>query len=153
MSGWTVVKESAISAETRRVFNALTSRRQLNVWFTQEAKVDLRVGGRYSNKDGDRGRFLEVVPNEKLRFTWENPVSYPGSVVEILLKRIRRKTILTLIHSGFKRRRDFEDYASRRSGWNWALDNLKAHLEGRRIRSYEGWLKKNKGKLLTSTSR
>ncbi len=125
------------------VFRALTTPGELDAWFTQGAKVDLRIGGKYSNLDGDKGKFLEIIPDERLRFTWDNPEHSPGSVVEVLLKTIAEKTVVTLIHSGFTDRAEFKDYASQKSGWNWALSNLKAHLEGRRVVSFEAWLKKN----------
>jgi len=141
-SGWTVVKEVAISTTPSRVFRGLTKPSELNAWFTKGAAVDLRVGGSYRNLDHDKGKFLEIVPNERLRFTWDNSDHAPGSIVEILLKGVGGKTVLTLIHSGFKHKRNFDDYSSRESGWNCALWNLKAHLEGRKISSYEDWLKK-----------
>ncbi len=99
--------------------------------------------GSYSNLDHDKGKFLEIVPNERLRFTWDTSQHAPGTIVEILLKSIGGKTVLTLIHSGFKRKTDFEDYSSRESGWNWALSNLKAHLEDRATLSFEDWLKQH----------
>jgi len=143
VSGWTVIKEIVVNPAPLRTFNALTRPRQLNVWFTRDAKVNLRVGGSYSNRDGDKGRFLDIVPNERLRFTWDNPSYGTNSIVEILLKRIKGRTVLTLIHSGFKQRKDFEEYASKTSGWNWALENLKSHLEHRRVTDFGEWLKKN----------
>ena len=149
VSGWTVIKEIGVSPTPSRTFGALTKPSQLNKWFTQGAKVNLRVGGSYSNRDGDKGRFLDIVHNERLRFTWDNPSYAPNSIVEILLKRIRGRTVVTLIHSGFKQREDFEEYASGGSGWNWALENLKAHLEHRRIIDYGEWLKKSSGRSRT----
>ncbi len=142
-SGWTVIKEITVSTTTNRTFSALTQPRQLNTWFTQGAKVNLKVGGNYNNRDGDKGKFLNITPNERLRFTWDNPTYATNSTVEIHLKRIKGRTVVTLIHSGFKHRKDFEEYASRTSGWNWALENLKAYLEHRRIIDYREWLKKN----------
>lgn len=144
VSGWTVIKEVVVSASSNKVFRALTRPVELDAWFTQGSKVDLRIGGKYSNLDHDEGKFLEIIPGERLRFTWDNPGYAPGSVVEVLLKTLRGKTVVTLIHSGFRHRAEFEDYASRKSGWNWALSNLKAHLEGRRVVSFEEWLEKGK---------
>ena len=143
-SGWTVIKEISTTSSPSQIFKALTTAGQLNKWFTTEAQVDPRVGGKYSNRDGDKGKFLEVIPNERIRFTWENPGWAPGSIVEIQLKRLRDKTVLTLIHSGFKKEAEEKHYASNRSGWDWALTNLKAHVEGRRVIGYEDWLKKRK---------
>jgi len=145
VSGWTVIKEIVISRTPNSIFRALTEPGQPNEWFTQDAKVNLRVGGKYSNQDGDRGRFLDIVSNERLRFTWDNPSYGTGSIVDILLKRVRRQTVVTLIHSGFKKRKDFEEYASKTSGWNWALENLKAHIEHKRVVDFGEWLKKNRG--------
>ena len=145
VSGWTVIKEIVVSTTPSRTFSALTKPRELNTWFTRGAKVDLRVGRRYSNRDGDKGRFLDIVPNERLRFTWDNPSYATNSIVEILLKRTRGRTVVTLVHSGFKHRKDFEDYASRKSGWNWALENLKSHLQHRRVIDFGEWLKKTSG--------
>ncbi len=145
VSGWTVIKEIIVSPTPSRTFSAITKPSELNAWFTQGAKVNLRVGGRYSNQDGDKGRFLDIVPNERLRFTWDNPSYGANSIVEILLKRVGGRTVVTLVHSGFKQRKDFEEYASEESGWNWALENLKAHLEHGRVIDYGEWLKKNRG--------
>ncbi len=144
VSGWTVIKEIAVTPTPSRTFSALTKPSQLNMWFTQGARVNLRVGGTYSNRDGDKGRFLDIVPRERLRFTWDNPSIALSSIVEILLKRIGGQTVVTLIHSGFRRRKDFEHYASKKSGWNWALENLRAYLEHRKVIDYGEWLKKTR---------
>lgn len=142
LSGWTVIKEISISQPPARIFNALTAPRQLDKWFTTGAKVNLRVGGRYSNHEGDKGKFLEIVPGRRLRYTWDNPSWAPRSVVEILLKRIKGKTVLTLIHSGIRKESEVRHYASKESGWNWALSNLKAFVEGRKMIGYEDFLSK-----------
>src|SRR5215469_10901233 len=120
-SGWTAVKEVSMSPPPSVIFKALTAPKHLNRWFTSGAKVDLRLGGRYSNKDGDKGRFLDIVPNNRLRFSWDNPNWAPGSIVEILLKRIQDRTVVTLIHSGFKKAKEYRHYVSDQSGWDWAL--------------------------------
>ena len=140
VSGGLVLKEISIRASTSKVFASLTKPSQLNVWFTTKAKVDLRVGGRYSNADHDQGRFLEILPNERLRFTWDNPDHAAGSIIEIILTRQTAKTLVTLLHHSFRKKSDLEHYSSSTSGWDWALENLRAHLEGRRITQYEKWL-------------
>jgi uncharacterized protein YndB with AHSA1/START domain len=141
VSGGLVLKETSIRATPRRVFAALTRPAQLNIWFTTEARVDLRVGGRYSNRDKDRGTYLEIVPNRRLRFTWDNPGHAAGSIVEIILTRKNGTTTVTLLHYEFRKRKDFEHYSSKTSGWDWALDNLKAHCESRPGVQYEDWLR------------
>jgi len=137
----TIIKEVEISVQPVRVYRALTTASELDSWFSQRTVVDVRPGGAYSNGDGDRGSFLEAVAPERLRFTWDNPGHAPGTVVEILLASTGAATTLTLIHSGFRNERDADHYASRESGWDWALENLKAYLEGRPTTDYEPWLK------------
>jgi hypothetical protein len=48
-------------------FKAVTEPSQLSQWFTKDAQAELWVGGRYENKDGDRGEFLRFDPPERLR--------------------------------------------------------------------------------------
>ncbi len=142
VSGKIAIKEVSIHAPASKVFAALTRPSKLNIWFTSGAKVNLRVGGRYSNADKDTGRFLEVVPNKLLRFTWDNPNHAPGTIVEVVLGIEGADTIVSLLHYGFSKKADFEHYSSQLSGWDWALYNLKAFLERKRIVQYEEWLKK-----------
>ncbi|HEV2120363.1 MAG TPA: SRPBCC domain-containing protein [Candidatus Bathyarchaeia archaeon] len=142
MSGGIAIKEISIRAVPSGVFAALTKPAKLDTWFTTGSKVDLRVGGSYTNKDKDAGRFLEIVPNKRLRFTWDNPDHAPGTIVEIVLTRNREGTTVSLLHHGFSKRKDFEHYSSNVSGWSWALFNLKAYLEGKPVVQYEDWLKK-----------
>lgn len=142
VSGEIAIKEVSIHAPPLRIFAALTRPSKLNTWFTSGAKVNLRVGGRYSNADNDSGRFLEVVPNERLRFTWDNRDHAPGTIVEVVLAKKDTNTVVSLLHYGFARKADFEHYSSQISGWDWALYNLKAFLEGKPLVQYEEWLKK-----------
>ena len=142
VTGGIAIKEISIRVVPSRVFAALTKPAKLNAWFTTGAKVDLRVGGRYKNRDRDTGEFLEVVPNKRLRFTWDNRDHAPGTIVEIVLTRKQEGTTVSLLHYGFSKRKDFEHYSSNVSGWSWALSNLKAYLEGRPVFQYEDWRKK-----------
>ncbi|HZY93757.1 MAG TPA: SRPBCC domain-containing protein [Candidatus Bathyarchaeia archaeon] len=144
VSGGIAIKEVSIHVVPSMVFAALTKPSKLNTWFTTGAKVDLRVGGRYSNFDKDAGRFLEIVPNKRLRFTWDNPDHAPGTIVEVVLTRNRGSTIVTLLHYGFSKKTDFEHYSSQASGWDWALYNLKAYLEKKTVVQYEEWLEREK---------
>src|SRR5688500_11683211 len=81
--GNVVVAERSISVAADRAYAAWEDPAQIGAWFTTNATQDVRVGGRYSNGDGDSGEFLEVVPNERLRFTWEQPNAAPGTQVTV----------------------------------------------------------------------
>ena len=96
----------------------------------KSAESDLRVGGRYrwvmvapSGQELDvRGVYREIVPNEKLVFTW-SWLSAPEreSLVTVLLKPDGDGTLLTLTHEQF-----FDEDArdQHNNGWNGALDKM-----------------------------
>jgi len=96
----------------------------------KSAESDLRVGGRYrwvmvapSGQELDvRGVYREIVPNEKLVFTW-SWLSAPEreSLVTVLLKPDGDGTLLTLTHEQF-----FDEDArdQHNHGWNGALDKM-----------------------------
>ncbi|MCJ2532259.1 MAG: SRPBCC domain-containing protein, partial [Candidatus Thermoplasmatota archaeon] len=104
-------------------------------WFTQDARADLRIGGRYENKDSDQGEFLRLDPPRRIRYTWENPNHAPGTVVEIWIDpKDETNSLIRLAHSRLKNREEFEDL---KMGWGWALDSLRSYLETGRPIPYE----------------
>lgn len=126
-----------IAAAPQRVYEALTAPAELSRWFTTRAEADLRVGGAYSNGDGDRGVFLVLEPPDRLEFTWDNPDHCPGTRVEIRLHRGDGGTLVELIHRSLRSEQDAEEM---RGGWSWALDSLRSYLETGRPISHETWL-------------
>jgi len=98
------------------------------------AESDARVGGHYRivarSSDGEEhdvsGVFREVVPNEKLVFTWAwRSTPERESLVTIELKRDGGGTLLTLTHEHF-----FDEAARDRHqhGWDGTLDRLERML-------------------------
>ena len=72
------------------------------------------------------GVYREVVPNEKLVFTWAwRTTPERESLVTVTLKADGSGTILTLLHEQF-----FDEPARDRhkSGWTGALDKLEAYF-------------------------
>ena len=100
------------------------------------AETDLRVGGRYSigmrTPDGEQhdvsGVYREIVPNEKLVFTWAwRTTPERESLVTVTLKPDGdNATILTLLHEQF-----FDEPARDRhaQGWSGSLDKLVNYFE------------------------
>jgi len=97
-------------------------------------EIDPRTGGRYRlvmrAPNGDEhdvsGVYREIVPSEKLVFTWAwKTTPERESMVTVLLKPDGEGTLLTLIHEQF-----FDDDARDRHqhGWTGALDKLEAYL-------------------------
>lgn len=96
-------------------------------------EIDFKVGGHYKLKFlsfnvFNTGEYLEIVPNEKIVFTWcqdydSNPT--PDTVVTITLEEEAGSTILNLNHSGFK---DLESLENHTGGWNGGLTDLTLEL-------------------------
>ena len=124
-----------LKAPPAKVFAAWTDPEKLTRWFRPgdvfdvEATLDPRTGGSYQiigKSPGDThhvsGTYREVVPNERLVFTWAwKSTPERQSLVTITLKPDGEGTLLTLTHEQFfdEAARDRHQY-----GWNSALDKL-----------------------------
>jgi uncharacterized protein YndB with AHSA1/START domain len=126
-----------MEAPPEKVFQALTEPECLNQWMAKNAKVDLRVGGKWDlgweAPDGSAGpgmQILELVPNEKLTVSWPDwrgDASVPPQSVTWLLEPSGGGTRVTLIHASFVRAVDLSDYPF---GWGHFLGQMKAVAEG-----------------------
>jgi uncharacterized protein YndB with AHSA1/START domain len=129
-----------LDAPPEKVYAAWTDPEKILKWFgpdagpVQEAATDVRVGGRYavsfSTEDGEQhhvsGVYREVVPDEKLVFTWMwRTMPERESLVTVLIKPDGDGTLLTLIHEQF-----FDEPARDRHAEAWAgcLDKLARFL-------------------------
>ena len=122
-----VTVSRVIAAPARRVFECWVKPADLSKWFTRGAAVEPKVGGRYRNRDGDRGEFLAFRRPKLIRFTWDNPRHAPGTVVEVALaSRGRGKVAAALTHRKLRSRRDV---AKMKQAWSWALDSLRSYVE------------------------
>jgi len=101
---------------------------------TLSAQADARVGGRFRivmrSSDGEEhdvgGVYREVVPNEKLVFTWAwRSTPERGSFVTVLIKPDGAGSLLTLVHEQF-----FDEAARDRHehGWTGCLNKLERYL-------------------------
>jgi uncharacterized protein YndB with AHSA1/START domain len=103
-------------------------------------KIDFRVGGKYSvffsNAEMTvHGKFLEIVQDKKIVFTWGDEGSSEGfpknTIVSIELFVEGLNTKLVVLHSGFA---DKEEADAHNDGWCAGLDDLSAELEQGRLR-------------------
>jgi uncharacterized protein YndB with AHSA1/START domain len=123
-------------ASREQVYAAWTEPAQIVKWFGPDAgpvtraETEVRTGGRYTivfhSEDGEEhhvsGRYREVVPNQKLMFTWAwRSMPERESLVTILIRPDGEGCLLTLIHEQFfdEAARDRHDY-----GWTGALNKL-----------------------------
>jgi len=95
--------------------------------------IDVSKGGQYhivtKAPSGDEydfsGEYREVIPNEKISFTWETGNEKQGSIVTAELKSEGDGTELTLTHQGLA---DESERDNCRNGWQGALDKLERQL-------------------------
>lgn len=104
-----LVREIMIDARPETIFPFLTETDKMLQWEGTEAELDPRPGGVWyvlvAGEFPGKGEFVEVVPNERVVFTfgWEqegNPIPPGTSRVEITLHPEGDKTRLRLVHSG-----------------------------------------------------
>ncbi|MEM7118725.1 MAG: SRPBCC domain-containing protein [Chloroflexota bacterium] len=105
-----------IEATPQTVFDVLTNPAELRRWIAYEAEVELREGGRFDIGWGHGGpvKILELMPNEKIVYSWSAWERDPETVTAWSLAESGGKTHLTLVHSGFTDERNNEDL---QAGW------------------------------------
>lgn len=119
-----------------RVFSALTDPAKMAQWFfgmkggRANVTNDLRPGGTYAiemigeNKTSTpKGTYLEIVPPEKLVFTWLGCMDGRESKVTVELFEHGAGTKLVLTHELPE-----DQIQSHRDGWNVCFDNLELYL-------------------------
>ncbi len=139
-----LAEEIRIRAPRERVFAALTEPEHLTTWWTlpdryetQQAEVDLRVGGAYrltgvSSARGRfevRGEYLSIERPAHLRYTWcpDWDERSHDSVVDIRLLEVGPdETRVVVEHSAFPAEASRDAH---RQGWPAVLAALREHLE------------------------
>ncbi len=127
-----------LNAPAEKVYAAWTDPQKIVRWFgpdsgpVTKAEIDLRVGGGFNigfhTEDGEYhqvgGVYREVVPNEKLVFSWAwHTMKERESLVTITIKRDGEGSLLTLHHEKF-----FDEAArdGHERGWTGSLNKLEA---------------------------
>jgi uncharacterized protein YndB with AHSA1/START domain len=131
-----------LNARPEQVYAAWTDPAKIARWFgpaqvkdgSVKADIDLRVGGRYrlsfENESGQYNEFggvyREVVPNERLVFSWVwHSTPERESLITVSLKPDRAGTSLTF------HQEQFFDQAARdghERGWTESFDRLEKYL-------------------------
>jgi len=126
--GYFVCATKTIAAPPAEVFAAWSSGPELSKWFGVVTKAEVKDGGAFENKDGDRGKFLRVRENKDIRMTFENKgLSAPTQVDVQFQDKGKGKTGLLVNHTRIQTRPEADGL---RAAWAVALDNLKAACEG-----------------------
>jgi uncharacterized protein YndB with AHSA1/START domain len=124
-----VVVERKVKARPEEVFSYFADPVRWMFWQGVDAEIELRPGGIFRvNVTGDgfaSGRFLEVIENRKVVFTWgweaQGTAVPPGSsTVEIELDADDDGTTIRLTHSALPA----EALGDHQRGWDHYLDRL-----------------------------
>ena len=125
--GYGICATKTISAPAERLYGAWASAAELARWFGAGTQADVVDGGAYSNKDGDRGRFLRVRPGKDLRLSWENPALSSATLVDVVFSdKGGGKSNVMVNHTRIQTRPEADGL---RAAWNEALEKLKKLLE------------------------
>ncbi len=131
-----VTREVRVSARPETIFRFLTEPSMMAKWMGKDVELEARAGGIYrvdiNGMAIASGEYLEVVPNERVRFSFgwegENQSVPPGSsVVEITLTPDGDSTLVRLEHSGLPA--DAREMHGQ--GWDLYMSRLAAVVEGR----------------------
>ncbi|MDZ7690946.1 MAG: SRPBCC domain-containing protein [Balneolaceae bacterium] len=123
-----------INADRKTVFEALTNSTIMQKWFYAGAdgwsatvKNDPVVGGSYqidmhgqNETYSHEGEYKEIVPNEKLVFTW-NSKAVQDTLVTITLTEVKKNTEVTLTHEFLPNAEMKENHTK---GWTQILTHL-----------------------------
>lgn len=141
-----LIIKRTISAKRERVFEAWTNQEIMSKWFICGAgqaivSNELKLGGSYQTKmvfdaahgcekTGENsvirsGEYLEIIPPEKIVFTWKAD-SIADSLVTVELVDLGDSTELTLTHELLDTEKSREEH---NFGWNGCLDNLENSLQ------------------------
>ncbi len=133
-----LTREITIEASPETVFGFLTEEAKMKQWFGEVVEAYPKPGGMFhvgeKNPNGNhcRGEFVEIIPHEKVVFTWGGieDLELGDSTVEILLKAQGKSTHLTLRHYNVRLKPSADSFSQ---GWKeHALPLLKDIAEGRK---------------------
>ena len=131
-----VVVTRLIAASPATVFSFFTDAERWTSWQGVDGELDARPGGafriRMPGAQVASGRMVEVVPEQRLVFTWgwegDAPPVPPGSTTVVIeLEPTETGTLLRLTHSGLVPQPVAEHH---RQGWEHYLERLRVRAEG-----------------------
>jgi uncharacterized protein YndB with AHSA1/START domain len=131
-----VVVTRVIAASPATVFSFFTDLERWTAWQGVDGELDARPGGsfriRMPGAQVASGHFVEIVPDERLVFTWgweghDSPLPPGASTVVVELAPYETGTLLRLTHSSLAPPPLAEHH---RQGWERYLERLRIRAEG-----------------------
>ena len=133
-----LVREVVIDASPETIFEFLTVPEKHVAWMGTKAELEPHPGGIYKlvvgGRHDARGEFVEVVPYERVAFTFgwdepDHPIPAGSTRIDITLAAEGTKTRVRLVHSGLPA--DAVDDHTK--GWDHYLDRLSQVSVGRTV--------------------
>lgn len=124
-----LVREILVDASPETIWPLLADPERHGEWMGTEVDIDARPGGVHRVLVGGRhravGEYLEVVPHEKVVFTFgwdvpDHPIPPASTTVEITLHPEGTKTLVRLTHRGLPD----DALADHGTGWTHYLGRL-----------------------------
>jgi uncharacterized protein YndB with AHSA1/START domain len=136
-----IVVEDTINAPIEKVWQALTDKEQMKLWYFDIPDFELKIGYVFNfYEPGKNKKFhhqaivKEIIPNHKVQHTWTHPSHSKGeSLLTWDLESLDNKTKVKLTHEGKENFADAGKNFERESyeaGWKEIVgDSLKSYLE------------------------
>ncbi|WP_420630380.1 SRPBCC domain-containing protein [Candidatus Leptofilum sp.] len=126
--------ELEMAASPTAVYYAVTNGGAMRQWLATNSQVSTRVGGRiylwWQQGYWAAGEFLELVPDEKVVYSWQGQQETAVTKVTFTLQPTDDGTQLQLTHSDVPAGDDAAEMRQALTdGWNAGLANLKSVLE------------------------
>ena len=122
-----------INAAPEKVFTAIATQEGMRGWWTRDATLDSKVGGKAEFGFDKRGTVFrmtidELDHNHRVRMTCRGePAEWAGTTLEWKIHPMPEGSILGFVHSGWRERTDF--CSSCNSMWGRLMFRLKDFVE------------------------
>jgi uncharacterized protein YndB with AHSA1/START domain len=128
-----VIEAALLGMRPEELYRYWTEPELITDWFPPQAEMDVREGGEYHlwwPTEGwhVRGRYKDMVPGEKLIFTWkwDHEPHIPERAVTVLFEDAGEGAKLTLVHTGGSE----SEHEEHVQGWLHFLPRLEAKVRG-----------------------
>lgn len=136
-----ILVERTYSASPHRIWEALTDKDKLTLWYFEIPDFELTKGAEfnfYESKGANRYHYriqiIDFIPNQLLKYSWSHPSESQGtSVVTWHLTRRGNATAVRIIHEGIENFADagaLLERAKYEKGWNTILGTSLANFLG-----------------------
>jgi len=134
-----VIVEALYDAPSNKVWNAITDKDEMQKWYFQVSDFKAEPGFEFHFNGGTENKtyvhlckITDVIPEEKLSYTWRFQGVPGNSLLTFELFAEENKTRLKLTHQGLETFPDEPDFAKEnfKLGWDQIIGtNLKKFLE------------------------